>query len=519
MEKDAEELHSTFHRTPFNNIMSSSRQHDSDRRPLLGLALIAIAANASYTTIAPILPLEVDKYHISEESVSIIFLAFTFGSLLAPAMFAHYFETIGRVNVISLSMVGMSFMFWCLGHVFGMSETMVAWNDNNNPAYREMIVIGLIFIMQFFLGAFYSMITTGYYSLASLAFVEKAKVMSLVEASVGIGHIVGPIIGSVLYDERGYQYVYSFGVSLGMLIVALFTWKFLAPCFERAALDVADAAAAVDGIDNEVDVERFKSFDCSKREMTSDNDDDDIVCSSSDDSSESEIITGYQSMNIHLQEQEAPKKLSAMSLLKYPTILLAALSICWVMVSFAFLEPLLAKHLDHFHVGNKGIGFIFSLTSIVYIPATLLVQYLPSSIGRHLTISIALLLTPMCVLLVGSSSLPVVIFGIGLLGFLPAPVWVLSLPLMQDESLKLSSHEDTRLHVNDLIASIYNSFMTLGKVLGYVLGSLGGGGEEGFTRTAQTVALLIFLQTLLFYFGAREQKRERMPSSSSPSKS
>ncbi|KAL7427730.1 hypothetical protein ACHAXH_002744, partial [Discostella pseudostelligera] len=173
--------------------MSSSNPDCNERRRLLGLAFIAIMANGSYTTIAPILPLEMDKYYISEVYVSIVFLAFTFGSLLAPALFASYFEKLGRINIISYSMVGMSIMFWCLGHVFDMADALSAWNNNGNSHY-EMIVSGLIFIIQFALGAFYAMMTTGYYSLASLALVEKEVAMSVVESSVGIGHIVGPIV-------------------------------------------------------------------------------------------------------------------------------------------------------------------------------------------------------------------------------------------------------------------------------------------------------------------------------------
>ncbi len=390
-------------------------------------------------------------------------------------------------------------MFWCLGHVFDMADALSAWNNNDNSHY-ELVVSGLIFIIQFALGAFYAMITTGYYSLASLALVEKEVAMSVVESSVGIGHIVGPIVGSVLYDEQGYQFVYISGVAFSMLIAAFVSWRYLVPIFEGQPTDVAVGHTEVDG-------ERCKSVDSSKNDETaSDASDDDLnsECSKSVDSAKREIVTGYQSMNIQMIQDDKPaKRLSALSLLEFPVILLAACSICWAMVTWAFLEPLLAKQLDNvFNVGNKGIGIIFSLTSIVYVPATLLVQYIPSTIGRLKTIFISLLLTPIVVLLVGSNSLPFVVLGVGLLGLIPAPVWVMLLPWMQDETLMLFPDPDTKLKANDLIASIYNSFMTLGKVVGYTIGSL----SNGFARTTQTVALLIFVHSILFYFGTRERK-------------
>jgi MFS family permease len=471
----------------------------NERLRLLGLAFIAIMANASYTTIAPILPLEMDKYNISEVYVSIIFLAFTFGSLLAPALFAKYFESLGRINIISYSMVGMSIMFGCLGYVFDMASIATSarnTSDNGNDnSHNEVVVATLLFFIQLSLGAFYAMITTGYYSLASLAFVEKESAMSVLESSVGIGHIVGPIVGAVLYDEWGFQFVYMNGVALSMLLAAFASWKLLVPLFESK-----DPDAAVD--DTELDGECCRSVDSTNRTISPHDDDCDDVeyvqCVSP---------TGYQSLSIQSSDIDAPSQLSAMSLLKFPNILLAAFSICWVMVAWAFLEPLLAKQLDsNFNVGNKGIGIIFSLTSIIYVPATLLVQYIPGSIERRTTISISLVLTPIAVLFVGSNSLQLVILGVGLLGLLPAPVWVMLLPWMQEEAAMVFPHPDTKLYANDLTASIYNSFMTLGKVLGYGIGSLLG--SKGFTRTTQMVALLVFVHSIVFYFGTRERKNE-----------
>jgi hypothetical protein len=88
----------------------------------LALALIAIVTNSSYTSIPPILPLEIDRQHINEEYVSIVFLAFTIGSLIAPPLVSRHFESRGTANVIAYSLAGMSVGFWCLGQVFRISH-------------------------------------------------------------------------------------------------------------------------------------------------------------------------------------------------------------------------------------------------------------------------------------------------------------------------------------------------------------------------------------------------------------
>ena len=87
----------------------------------LALALIAIVTNSSYTSIPPILPLEIDRQHIPEGYISLIFLAFTAGSLIAPPLVSRHFESMGTARVIAYSLGGMSLGFWCLGHVFQLS--------------------------------------------------------------------------------------------------------------------------------------------------------------------------------------------------------------------------------------------------------------------------------------------------------------------------------------------------------------------------------------------------------------
>lgn len=82
---------------------------------------------------------------------------------------------------------------------------------------------------------------------------------------------------------------------------------------------------------------------------------------------------------------------TTLSLLKFRTILIGASSILWINVSWTAIEPLLpAKRLDSLHgVGKKGIGVIFSLSSIIYVPSVFLVQYLPRHVPYNIIIDYA----------------------------------------------------------------------------------------------------------------------------------
>ena len=368
---------------------------------------------------------------------------------------ARHLEYIGTAKAISYSMVAMSILFWCLGYIFDMAALI------HLPT--ESTIVGLLIVMMFFMGAFFSTITTSYYSLATI-FVANESAMSSIEAAVGSGYILGPILGSMIYGKMLYRYAYTF-ISLVMMVTAFVTWKILAPYLKYKQPEVADG----DGLSP--DLEAQTSFG----------------------------------------QQQLVQLPSTISLLKHRTILFSATTIMWINVAWTCVEPILAKRLENtFQVGKEGIGVIFSLSNIVYVPTVFLARYLPrreSYTGRHQIISLSAMLTPIAVLLVGSPTFSLVVMGITLLGLLPTPVWVLLLPFMQIESLRLFPDPSVKRCVNDLTAGIYNSFMTFGQILGYLIGPLLG--SYGFAATTQMVALIIFLQSLLFHFGTTERFKPR----------
>jgi predicted MFS family arabinose efflux permease len=456
----------------------------------LALSLIAAVAVSCYTTVAPILPLEMHARGLSDGCASLVFLASTVGSLVAPSLAVNRFESVGTVNVMACSMAGMSLMFWSLGCAFDIdAHDGMPPKDDPPPTGDEVVeraiaVVGMLMFVQFFLGASFSVISTGYYSLATSIFIDRESAMSSVEAACGIGYIIGPIFGSALYDAVGYHRTYG-AISLGLMIMSLLTLKFLVPRLQYGTNLSDDGLGGMDSVALVVVVvvDGFVNYDTVDK---------------------SEIdITAYDRST----SGQAP---SAISLLGFPKVLLAALTMCWISVSWALFEPLLAIRLsDYFHVGTGDIGMIFALTSIAYVPAVYLSQYLPrhGGIGRRRTISISVVLSAITVMLMGSDSFPVLMLGTASRGMLQAPVWVHLLPWMQEESLKRFPDPGHEQLVNDLTASLYNSSMKLGQVVGYSIGPLMT--SLGFARTTRAVALLMCFQSVLFYFGTGDYDRGR----------
>jgi predicted MFS family arabinose efflux permease len=466
----------------------------------IALSLIAIVAVTSYTTIAPVLPLQIyNRGIISDDGggcvVSMIFLSMTLGSLLSPSFAARYFESRGTANVISHSMAGMALAFWSLGHAFDFvvprpGDDVPSTDDDVDRAWTA--AVGMLVVVQFFVGASFSAVATGYYSLTTLISDERESATSCVEMACGMGYVLGPMLGSALYDAVGYEDTYS-ATSLCLVVMSVVTMKCLAPrlrCEVVSKLPDDELELKIDSVALVV-ADGIPNYD-------------------SVDGSEIDIAVDDTSTSA-----SASKRPSAMSLLRFPGLLLAALTMCWISVSWSLFEPLLAVRLrDNFHIGTREIGVIFSVSSISYVPAVYLSRYLPRlGIGRHRTISISVVLTAMTVMLMGSDSFPVLMLGVATRGMLQAPVWVHLLPWMQEESARRFPDPHHGRIVNDLTASLYNSSMKLGQVVGYGIGPWMS--SHGFARTTQVVALLMCFQSVLFYFGAGGCDRGRVGNSTS----
>ncbi|KAL7437930.1 hypothetical protein ACHAXM_005897 [Skeletonema potamos] len=495
---------------------------------ILSLSLIAILTNACYTTIAPIFPLELTLHYnqqqqgdnttntsssLEEYYISLIFIFFSLGCILTPPLVSRHFETScgGTTKIMSIAMFGMSLLFYCLGSVFRLHNSWVLLEAGGggeddvtqDKTYNNNILIMLICTTQFCNGGLFSIVTTGYYSTATLIRTSNPdRVISSLEAAVGTGYILGPLIGSWMYDELGYVHVYV-TVAAVMMFLGMVTFKFISPLFATKKIDNDDECEddddtssadeeynslfPVDDLESRLENKGRCSVDhCNDRQKLLPMETDVILTTTT--TSSSSITTTLRP--------------TITRLLKHPRILVSALCITWINVSWTFLEPILAKRLEtFFHLGRKEIGVVFSLSNFVYIPAAYLLQF--AFVGsnmrkRRFIIFLSTAITPLAVLLIGSNSIYCLIFGMLVLGLFPTPVWVMLLPTMQDDALAVSDTRHRRV-VNDLVAGIYNSFMVLGQVVGYLLGPMLNA-TLGFGKTTWIVGGLIFMQAISYYY-------------------
>ena len=268
--------------------MTALRRHHH----LSHLFVIAVISNTAYSFIAPVLPLELDRIGIEDSACLVpIFLAFSVGASVAPAMISEHLADLGPGSVISASLLGMATIFWCLAHaVTLLQESMSA-------------IVGVLALLQLANGMFFGSITTSYYSLATTLVDDSKKnsAMSWIESGVGLGYIVGPLMGSFLYAEVGFKTAYIL-LAVGLAVIALINWRCIATNIDAAPLARIVIDAQYFDAESQLDDVHDRTFDI-------------------------EQIDGEPGM---------------VSLASDLTLLVAVSSITWVNTSWTFLEPILA---------------------------------------------------------------------------------------------------------------------------------------------------------------------------------
>ncbi|KAL7512913.1 hypothetical protein ACHAXN_010147 [Cyclotella atomus] len=332
------------------------------QRSVLSLSLITLISNASFSTIAPILPLECDAYQISEQWLSLIFLAYPVGFCVAAPLIAKWFEVVGTVQIMIWGMRSVGSIFLCMSFVFSFDA----------PSHLR---IALLTMGQFSLGASMSTVSTGYYSLATLICSDQEKAMSYIESAVGLGYITGAILGSMMYEWLGYELAYR-GVAFVMFVMSLgasnFLMKYLT-CKSDKEIDFFDVEVPRDVV--------LASTNNTQVDGHIDDQQDSITQLS--DKSTFCIEKDSNMLRIDQQEQIVCNKtiLTTCSLLHHAKITSAGMSILWISASWSFLEPILAKRLLQFSLGKREIGVMFALSNIIYVPTAFFIQYIPKRYG------------------------------------------------------------------------------------------------------------------------------------------
>ena len=182
---------------------------------------------------------------------------------------------------------------------------------------------------------------------------------------------------------------------------------------------------------------------------------------------------------------------------------MAALSSALCYFTYSFMEPILAKRLTDFELTSLQIGLFFAIWPVFYIPASVMVQYMPRWVDRRVTIILSAFFSGVAFIFVGPSemfSMPdsLVLMGIGqaLVGIFTAFMMIPGLPEMVESMIPLYPGQERA--VNDLSAGLYNAFLGFGQVVAPGYGAFMTE-AVGFRWTSDVVAIICFFFALVYF--------------------
>ena len=368
-------------------------------------------SNSAYAIIAPFLPFEFERKGISNDWIGYIFAIYSLAVILCSPGVSSLIKVVGRRNLIGLGL-------------FLMGSSFVIFALTSHIEDRRLLVT-LSLLNRFLQGFSSTLIQTTLYSVCTNFYPDdKETMVGLIEAFTGVGNIIGPFIGSVLYSVGGYKFIFYAMGSVFILCSSTVRWM----------------------LPRDVDV---------RESSPSKAQDDDYLPFPTD------------SQNL-IVEPQPTGTVKGMDLLKNGRFFLAACSGSLGYFLYGFMEPILAFRVKDFSLSQFQIGIFFTIMPITYIPTCVLIQKVPSGVDKRALMIMASFILFSINLILGPSkifefpdSLWFVTCGLALRGILDPFTLIPSLPEMIESALLLYP-EDLEPEINDVSSGIFNMFLGIG---------------------------------------------------------
>eukprot|EP00347_Sterkiella_histriomuscorum_P013737 403363558 len=289
---------------------------------------------------------------------------------------------------------------------------------------------------------------------------DKDTYIGYVEMALGVGDMIGPAIGSFMYDQSGFAGSF-FGFS-GMVLIGIIVSIIKIP-------------------------ERLNKRSEATKSVT-------------DEDGESELLSG-ESAEPSFVYQELKYKDFFMNL----ECLVCLLSACFSVVFTLYIDCILAVYIHNsYGVAKNLIGVFFFLPSIFYVIGAPLSSYLSTIIHRRYVVLIAFSLMIVQSFFEGPSqlfglprSLPLVIIGVTMLGLCLSMALV---PLMCEliEILESMEKYDPD-QISDVTASLFNSMFNLGNLLAPLIAGVLND-NYGYVYTTDFMMVTAFIYVIFYYF-------------------
>ena len=178
-------------------------------RTIVWILLCTLISNSAYAMIAPFLPIEFMEKGIEEQSIGMIFAIYSVAVIIFSPFVGKSIQYVGQTNLIACGIAVMGITFILFGLIDDMSDPI------------KIYIYGII--LRFLQGTSSSFVQVTCYSIATNEYPDiKDKLVGWLEALTGLGLILGPIIGSLLYEALDFKHTFFiYGGSLFFLSIVI----------------------------------------------------------------------------------------------------------------------------------------------------------------------------------------------------------------------------------------------------------------------------------------------------------
>ena len=193
--------------------LGAADPEDGKTGTIVWICICTLISNSAYALIAPFLPIELEHKGVVGGWVGAIFGVYSISVVLASVALGNFINSVGSANLIALGIFFMGTTFVLMGFI--------------DDCHSEVIIIAYAILLRLVQGASSAFVQVTCYSIATNDFPEqKEMLVGLVEAMTGVGLLVGPILGSVLYEMLAMKYTFLVYGSFLMFLAVIVKLNF-----------------------------------------------------------------------------------------------------------------------------------------------------------------------------------------------------------------------------------------------------------------------------------------------------
>ena len=410
----------------------------------IGLASANILSNSCYSMVVPFLPLELHKWGLDISIIGYIFSIYSLAVIFGSPVVGKLLSIVGRKNMLIIGLTSMGCSMIGYG-ALDMSPNLAVFTFFS-------------FFFRFTQGCSSCSIQTTSYAIVSLCFPDQQEqYIGYLQTSIGVGLLIGPAIGSVLYSLFGFSYTF--------LIVAAYFLSLVPVMYILIP-------SSIDG--NQNTNENSTATDARVSEYE-------------------EITTGAGDTYVG--------DITFGKLLSIPKFNMAALSGLMGYFVYCYFEPVLSFRVESFGVSPLGIGLFFTIQPAAYILFSVFLPYFTQNIHNRGLIILGALFSGFALFFVGPSyampnSLKIMMLGqllIGAFGLL-----LLVPPIPEMINCASEKYKNRVVDITDISAGVFNSCLGMGQVFGPIYGS-NITKLTDFRICSDTVSLILFVYVILYF--------------------